>query len=84
MRLSSEIKINYNDPAAIIQRLFQINKINLRHFTQHMKKSGILATVSLLITAVIWGLSYSAQAEAMNTMKPLFFVINLGFRGVFL
>jgi len=39
-----------------------------------MKKSGLLATALLLLTAVIWGLSYSAQADAMNTMQPLFFV----------
>ena len=39
-----------------------------------MKKSSILATIALIITAAIWGLSYSAQAEAMNTMQPLFFV----------
>lgn len=39
-----------------------------------MKKSNILAPASLLLTAVIWGLSYSAQADAMNTMSPLVFV----------
>lgn len=39
-----------------------------------MKKSELLATVALLLTAMVWGLSYSAQAEAMNTMQPLFFV----------
>ena len=39
-----------------------------------MKKSALLATAALILTAAIWGLSYSAQAEAMNTMKPLFFV----------
>ena len=39
-----------------------------------MKRSGILATASLVLTAIIWGLSYSAQAEAMNSMQPLFFV----------
>ena len=39
-----------------------------------MKKSAVIAVASLLITAVIWGLSYSAQAEAMNNMQPLFFV----------
>ena len=39
-----------------------------------MKKSNILATAALLLTAVIWGLSYSAQAEAMKSMQPLFFV----------
>ena len=39
-----------------------------------MKKSNIAATISLLITAVIWGLSYSVQAEAMKSMQPLFFV----------
>lgn len=39
-----------------------------------MKRSGILATASLVLTAIIWGLSYSAQAEAMISMQPLFFV----------
>lgn len=39
-----------------------------------MKRSGILATASLVLTAIIWGLSYSAQAEAMSSMQPLFFV----------
>ena len=39
-----------------------------------MKKVNIIATASLLLTAVIWGLSYSAQAEAMKSMSPLFFV----------
>lgn len=37
-------------------------------------KKNIFATASLLLTAVIWGLSYSAQAEAMKTMSALFFV----------
>lgn len=39
-----------------------------------MKKSNILATASLLLTAAIWGLSYSAQSQAMASMSPLFFV----------
>lgn len=39
-----------------------------------MKKINIIATVSLMLTAVIWGLSYSAQAEAMKSMTPLYFV----------
>lgn len=39
-----------------------------------MKKSNLLASAALVLTAVIWGLSYSAQAEAMKTMSPLFFV----------
>ena len=39
-----------------------------------MKNSNIFAAVSLVITAAVWGLSYSAQAEAMNTMSPLYFV----------
>lgn len=39
-----------------------------------MKNSNIIATIFLLLTAVIWGLSYSEQAEAMNFMPPLFFV----------
>ena len=39
-----------------------------------MKKSTIAATLALILTAIIWGLSYSAQAEAMKTMSPLFFV----------
>ena len=32
------------------------------------------AIIFLFLTAAIWGLSYSMQAEAMNTMKPLAFV----------
>ena len=39
-----------------------------------MRKSNILATLALILTAAIWGLSYSAQAEAMKSMSPLFFV----------
>ena len=39
-----------------------------------MKKTNLIATAALLLTAAIWGLSYSAQAEAMETMPPLFFV----------
>lgn len=39
-----------------------------------MKSAKQLAVVSLFLTAAIWGLSYSAQAEAMKTMSPLFFV----------
>ena len=39
-----------------------------------MKKLNILATASLILTAAIWGLSYSVQSEAMKTMQPLFFV----------
>ena len=39
-----------------------------------MRKSNIIATSALLFTAVIWGLSYSAQAEAMKSMQALSFV----------
>lgn len=39
-----------------------------------MKKTNLIATAFLILTAVIWGLSYSAQAEAMNSMKALPFV----------
>ena len=39
-----------------------------------MKKINQIAVASLFLTAAIWGLSYSAQAEAMETMTPLFFV----------
>ena len=39
-----------------------------------MKKINLLAVISLLLTAIIWGLSYSAQADAMKSMPPLFFV----------
>ena len=39
-----------------------------------MKKSSLKATAALLLTAAIWGLSYSAQAEAMKTMQPYYFV----------
>ena len=39
-----------------------------------MKNVKIAATASLFLTAVIWGLSYSAQAEAMKSMTALPFV----------
>ena len=39
-----------------------------------MKNAKIAATASLFLTAVIWGLSYSAQAEAMKSMTALPFV----------
>ena len=39
-----------------------------------MNKANLIATISLILTAAIWGLSYSAQSEAMETMPPLFFV----------
>lgn len=39
-----------------------------------MKQSNIWAALSLLLTAAIWGLSYSEAADAMDTMSPLFFV----------
>ena len=39
-----------------------------------MKSFNQLAVLSLFLTAAIWGLSYSAQAEAMKTMSPLIFV----------
>ena len=39
-----------------------------------MKSSHYPAIAALFLTAVIWGLSYSAQAEAMKNMSPLFFV----------
>ena len=39
-----------------------------------MKNTNIVATFFLLLTAAVWGLSYSAQSEAMKTMTPLFFV----------
>ena len=39
-----------------------------------MKKYHLLATASLFLTAAIWGLSYSAQAEAGKTMPALSFV----------
>lgn len=39
-----------------------------------MQHINIIAVVALLLTAVIWGLSYSAQAEAMENMQPLVFV----------
>ena len=40
-----------------------------------MKKStNLIATAFLILTAVIWGLSYSAQAEAMKSMTALAFV----------
>ena len=39
-----------------------------------MKKSHLIATAALFLTAAIWGLSYSAQAEAAKTMPALSFV----------
>lgn len=39
-----------------------------------MNKVKLLATASLFLTAVIWGLSYSAQADAMKSMSALTFV----------
>ena len=39
-----------------------------------MDKIKILATASLFLTAAIWGLSYSAQSEAMKSMPALSFV----------
>jgi len=39
-----------------------------------MKKINWVATGFLILTAVIWGLSYSAQSEAMKSMPALFFV----------
>ena len=39
-----------------------------------MKRSTFAATASLFLTAAIWGLSYSAQSEAMKTMSALTFV----------
>lgn len=39
-----------------------------------MKKSNIVAIAALFLTAAIWGLSYSAQTEAMKNMEPLSFV----------
>ena len=39
-----------------------------------MKKYTLPATASLFLTAAIWGLSYSAQAEAAKTMPALSFV----------
>lgn len=39
-----------------------------------MKNLNQLAIILLFITAATWGLSYSAQAKAMDTMSPLMFV----------
>lgn len=39
-----------------------------------MRKSNLFAVTALVLTALIWGLSYSAQAEAMENMPPLIFV----------
>ena len=50
------------------------NKKNTLTDWENMRKSNILATLALILTAAIWGLSYSAQAEAMKSMSPLFFV----------
>ena len=39
-----------------------------------MKKMNMIAIAALFLTAAIWGLSYSAQSEAMKSMEPLAFV----------
>jgi drug/metabolite transporter (DMT)-like permease len=49
-----------------------------------MKNSNLAATLALVLTAAIWGLSYSAQAEAMKTMSPLTFVFLRYLLGAFM
>lgn len=39
-----------------------------------MEKSNLKAVSALILVSALWGLSYSAQAEAMKSMTPLFFV----------
>ena len=41
---------------------------------KNAKKINFPATAALLLTAAIWGLSYSAQSEAMKSMSALMFV----------
>ena len=48
------------------------------------KKKSVFAFIALLITAVIWGLSYSAQAKAMDHLQPLIFVSLRYFAGALL
>ncbi len=55
----------------------QINKMDSR-------QKNILSVAALLLTALLWGISYSAQAEAMNFLPPLFFVSLRYFIGSFL
>ena len=42
--------------------------------TQHKSMAGWIASAALIITAAIWGLSYSVQSEAMKSMQVLTFV----------
>lgn len=39
-----------------------------------MKSKTLLASIGLLLTALFWGLSYSAQSKAMASLQPLVFV----------
>lgn len=45
---------------------------------------NILSVAALLLTALLWGISYSAQAEAMNFLPPFAFVSLRYFLGSFL
>ena len=45
---------------------------------------NIIALAALLLTAFLWGVSYSAQAEAMDHLSPLIFVSLRYFIGSFL
>lgn len=48
------------------------------------KHKSLIAVIALILTAVIWGLSYSAQAKAMDHLKPLVFVSLRYFAGALL
>ena len=39
-----------------------------------MKSKTFAASIGLLLTALLWGLSYSAQSKAMESLQPLIFV----------
>ncbi len=56
-----------------------MNKINIAD-----KQKSFIACGALILTAVIWGLSYSAQAKAMDHLQPLVFVALRYFAGAFL
>ena len=56
-----------------------MNKISIAD-----KQKSFIACGALILTAVIWGLSYSAQAKAMDHLQPLVFVALRYFAGAFL
>ena len=48
-----------------------------------MKKSNFWATLALLLTAAVWGLSYSAQAEAMKAARGTIKEVGAEFKEAF-